>query len=101
MSMQFIIIANDHPDAAERRKESRGEHLKLMERMKAEGKVLFAAAILNDEGEMAGSMLVCDFQEGELKPYLAAEPYVMNRVWGDVKATACKVPPLFAVQEGG
>jgi uncharacterized protein len=97
--MQFIIIAHDHPDAAERRQESRNAHLALIETMKAEGKVLFAAAILNDAQQMAGSMLVCEFADEEsIKGYFAVEPYVLNRVWGDVKATACKVAPTFAAK---
>ena len=98
--MQFIIIAHDHPDALERRMAARPAHLALIETMKAEGKVLYAAAILNEQQQMAGTMLVCEFSDEEaIKTYFAVEPYVLNRVWGDVKATACKVSPMFAPQQ--
>ena len=95
--MPYIIMAHDHKDALPRRMESRQAHMDALAPLKAEGKVLYAAAIINDNGDMAGSMIVVDFpSRAEVDAYVAAEPYVKNNVWGDIKITQCKPAPLFA-----
>lgn len=95
--MQFVIVAHDHTDAAPRRQDSRQAHLDGLAALKKEGRVLYAAALLNEAGEMAGSMLVCDFADNAaLETYLQHEPYVQNRVWGDIDITPCKPAALFA-----
>ena len=95
--MQFVILAHDHPDAATRRLESRQAHLDALAEMKKKGHVLYAAALLNEAGDMAGSMLVCDFADNAaLEAYLQKEPYVLNRVWGDIDITPCRTAALFA-----
>jgi uncharacterized protein YciI len=95
--MQFIIYARDHADAAPRRQAARQAHLDMLAAQKAAGKVLYAAALLNEAGEMAGSMVVCDFEDrAALEAYLQTEPYVANRVWGDIDIKPCKTPALFA-----
>ena len=52
--MPYIIMAHDHKDALPRRMESRQAHMDALAPLKADGKVLYAAAILNDNGDMAG-----------------------------------------------
>ncbi|MBI1216250.1 MAG: hypothetical protein GC185_10595 [Alphaproteobacteria bacterium] len=95
--MQFVIIAKDHADAAPRRKEARQAHLDGIAALKAEGKMLYAAALLNDAGEMNGSMIVCDFADNAaLEAWLQKEPYVTTRVWGDIDIKPCKPAAPFA-----
>lgn len=94
--MQFIITAHDFPDALPRRMAVRQKHLDLVNIMRAEGKLLYAAALLNDNGDMAGSMMVCDFPDrAALDAYLAIEPYIHGKVWDKINIQTCKVPPSF------
>jgi uncharacterized protein YciI len=94
--MQFLVLAYDAEDALERRKLAREEHLKLGDKMKAEGSLLYAAALLNDEGDMAGSAMVVEFASQEdISGWLDIEPYVQGHVWENVEIVACKVGPSF------
>ncbi len=45
-----------------------------------------AAAILDDDERMIGSMIVCDFpSRGELDRWLEVEPYIKGNVWEKVR----------------
>jgi hypothetical protein len=97
--MQFIIRAMDYKDkdALARRMEMRQAHLDYVAQLKAEGKVLFGAALLDEDGNMCGSIIVCDFSSrAELDAYLESDPYVTGLVWEGIDVTPCKVAPSFA-----
>jgi uncharacterized protein YciI len=98
--MQFIVIGRDGKDdkALERRMASREVHLETARAMHASGNWLYAAAILNDEGNMAGSMIVCDFEdEAALKSqWLDNEAYVTGNVWETVEIRRAAVAPFWA-----
>ena len=82
--MQFAIIAHDGKDRLERRMSVRARHLENM--AKVNGKVVCAGGILDEEGRMAGSVLIMDFDTREmLDGYLASEPYILEGVWEDVR----------------
>lgn len=93
--MQFVVIAHDFKDdkALERRMSVREQHLKNAGEMFENGKLLFASALLNDEGNMNGSVMVVDFpSEEELKKeWLESEAYVVGKVWEDVTIRRAKV----------
>lgn len=94
--MQFIVTGLDGDDAAalERRMAARTAHLEQFERMKADGKFLFAAAVLDDQEKMIGSVVFCDFKDrSELDTWLKSEPYVLGQVWQNIEVKACKVVP--------
>ena len=96
--MQFIVTGYDGTDEAalERRLAARDEHIKLMDYMKKEKKFLYAAAILDDNEKMIGSILIVDFPtREELDEWLKVEPYVKGDVWKEIEVKSCKVPPLF------
>jgi len=97
--MQFAVIAYDFTDrdAYGRRLAARGEHLALGDRMKGEGKLLFAAALQDDEMQkMIGSVLICDFPaRADLDAWLRVEPYVVQKVWEKIEVRQCKVGPAF------
>lgn len=96
--MQFIVTAWDHKDseALKRRMDSREDHLALVIKMKEQGHDLFAAAMVDENGAMIGSTMIVDFESREeLDRWLEIEPYVVNKVWGDIKVQRCKVPDLF------
>jgi uncharacterized protein YciI len=95
--MQFIVIGHDLPDALPRRLEVRQKHIDLCNEMKQKGTMLYGVALLDDEGKMKGSMVVCDFpDEDALDAYLKEEPYIAAKVWGKVDVMPCKVGPSFA-----
>jgi len=98
--MQFIVIGRDGTDekALERRMASREAHLATAKAMHESGNWLYAAAILNDEGKMAGSMIVCDFEdEAALKAqWLDNEAYVKGNVWETVEIKRAAVAPFWA-----
>ncbi|MGB5793239.1 YciI family protein [Poseidonibacter sp.] len=79
--MQYLVIAYDHADALERRLESRDEHVKGAKELMASGKILSAAALIEEE-KMVGSTLIVDFEDdNEIDTWLDNEPYVKNNVW--------------------
>ena len=95
--MQYILTAQDFPDALPRRLECRQRHLDMHGDLFKEGKMLYAAALMNEKGEMAGSLIVCEFPDrAALDAYLAVEPYVLGKVWDKIDIRACKVAPLYA-----
>jgi uncharacterized protein YciI len=100
--MQFVVTAWDGTDdlALERRLAARPAHLELGRRQQAEGRRLFAAALLDDEERMVGSVIVADFPDrGALDAWLAEEPYVTGRVWERVEVRACRVSPTFLAED--
>ena len=81
--MQFAIVAHDGKNMLEKRLNVRPRHLENMSRVK--GRVLCAGGILDDEGRMAGSVIVLDVPSREqLDEYLASEPYIAEGVWEKV-----------------
>ena len=96
--MQYIVIAHDSPaeGTLERRLASRPAHIELGDRMRAEGKLLFAVALLDEQERMVGSVMICDFRTRlELDQWLEIEPYVVGGVWDKVDVQMCKVGPSF------
>ena len=96
--MQFIIIAYDGTDdkALERRMAVREDHLTNAEKFFANGKWLYACAILNDAGDMIGSTIICDFSSREEleEQWLNSEPYVLGDVWKNITIHPARVPPM-------
>lgn len=95
--MQFILIAHDHKDGGlQRRLAIRDKHVKLGDKMKAEGKYIMGVALLDEDNQMKGSVMILDFpSREELDSYLKTEPYVVNNVWDTIEITPCKVGPTF------
>jgi uncharacterized protein YciI len=95
--MQFILLGYDGNDekALDRRMTVREDHLKLATKMYNEGKLLFAAGILNDDGKMIGSNMIFEFPtHGDLDDYLKIEPYVFGKVWQRIEVNQCQVAPF-------
>ena len=98
--MQFIVIAYDGTDegALERRLAVRDAHLKSAKELFDNGKWLYAVGILNENGKMIGSMIVCDFpSRDELEEqWLKNEPYMIGKVWEKVEVNRAHVAPFGA-----
>ena len=96
--MQFLVIAYDFTDdqALSRRMAVRDEHLKNARELYDSGKWLFASGILNDDGQMIGSMIVCDFPSRDemQKHWLDEEVYVSGNVWKSVEIRRTQVAPF-------
>lgn len=84
--MQFALICRDGPDAGDARLAARAEHLEGIRAMKARHEIIDGGAILNDSGDMIGSIVLCQFPDREaLDAYLRDEAYVRQGVWQDVE----------------
>ncbi len=60
--------------------------------MEQSGERWYGCVILNDNGDMIGSMAVMDFpSEKELQEWLKREPYVTGNVWKTVEVYKCNV----------
>ena len=88
--MQFMVKAYDGKGMLEKRMEVRPRHLEGINKL---GKhVICAGGLLDEEGKMKGSVLVVDFADrAELDAYLAAEPYVVEKVWEKVEVEVMNV----------
>lgn len=95
--MQFVVIAHDGKDegALKRRLLVRESHLEFASIMFDKGKWLFASALLDDEGKMNGSVIVCEFpSEKELRiEWLDKEAYVLGNVWEEITIRKAKIAP--------
>lgn len=86
--MQFLLIAYDRtdPGAFERRMKARPEHLDNVAVLKKKKEFLFGGAILNEAGQMAGSMIVYEFPDREaLDKCLETEPYITSGTWEKIE----------------
>ena len=80
--MRYVVHALDFPDALPRRLAVRERHLEGVRRMKEAGAFHLGGALLDDAGEMIGSMMLVEFDVPEaLQAWLDAEVYVTERVW--------------------
>ncbi len=92
--MQFIVIGLDGTDekAPERRQAVRQAHIDLGERLRLAGNMWYGAALLGDNGNMNGSMILVDFpSRKELQQWLDKEPYVTGEVWKKIEIYTCNV----------
>ena len=82
--MQFLLLAYDSTDsgALDRRMKARPEHLEKIAVLKKNGEFLLGGAILNDDGQMIGSMIIYEFPDrAALDISLKNEPYIVQGVW--------------------
>lgn len=90
--MQFLIIGHDGKDkeATERRQAARQAHIDLGERLRQSGNMWYGAALLDEQGNMSGSMIMVDFpSKKELDEWLKKEPYVTSKVWKKIEIYPC------------
>jgi uncharacterized protein YciI len=82
--MQFILIAYDGTDgeAPLRRSKVRPDHLKNVDKLRQKGEFLFGGAILDDNKNMIGSVIVYEYPDRQaLNKMLEKEPYIIGKVW--------------------
>lgn len=96
--MHFIVIGRDFRDekALERRMSVREKHLENADKMVKEGKLIYAGALLNEKGQMAGSVMAVDFESKDAlqKEWLDNEVYILGKVWETVEINDAAVAPF-------
>lgn len=96
--MLFVIHAYDAQDAQApaRRMAAREAHLAMVKEYVAKGHHKFGAAMLNDAGQMCGSLMLVEFEDrAACDAWLNTDPYVTQNVWHTINVNACNVAPSF------
>lgn len=76
---------------------AREAHIALSTQAKEKGEQLYGVAMLNEKGQMCGSVMIIDLpSRKEVNEWLAVEPYITGKVWEHVEVIPCKVGPSFA-----
>ena len=91
---QYLIIANDGKDdgALARRKEVRPLHLAVAKKLKENNNVVIGGAILDDDGNMRGSMMIVQFEtQDDFQRWYDNEPYITQGVWKTIEVKPFRV----------
>ena len=86
--MQFAIIARDDTAAGtlDRRLAAREKHMERIHAMKAEGTILDGGALIDDDGNMIGSVVLCEYPDrAALDAYINSEIYFTEGVWKEIQ----------------
>jgi uncharacterized protein YciI len=91
---QYLVTGYDYtdPEALQRRMSVRPHHLDGTKALRESGNYLLGGAILNDEGNMIGSVMIVQFEtEEELEAWKQTEPYITQKIWESVDVKPFKV----------
>ncbi len=93
--MQYVIKAYDGENMLEKRMQVRAAHLENLKTI--DGKILCGGGLLDENGNMKGSVLVLEVDDkSKLDAYLESEPYIKSGVWQKIE-----VDPMNVVIVGG
>jgi uncharacterized protein YciI len=84
---QYVVSAYDYTDtgALTRRMNVRPFHLDGAKKLKQNGNYVLGGAMLNEDGEMIGSVMVLQFETtADLEAWKQNEPYIVQRIWESV-----------------
>jgi uncharacterized protein len=91
---QYLIIAQDGKDeeALDRRKEVRPLHLAGAKKLKADGNFVIGGAMLDDENNMRGSIMIVQFEtQDDFQKWYDHEPYITQGVWKSIEVKPFRV----------
>lgn len=91
---QYVIIARDgnDKDALDRRMNTRPVHLAGARQLKANNQFILGGAMLNDAGQMEGSVMIVQFEtEEQFRHWYNNEPYITTGVWKSIEVKPFKV----------
>jgi uncharacterized protein YciI len=91
---QYLVTGYDYidADALQRRMNVRPHHLDGAKALKESGNYILGGAILNDHGNMIGSVMVLQFETEEgLEAWEKSEPYIIQKIWESVDVKPFKV----------
>lgn len=84
--MDFALICRDGPGVLEKRLAARAQHMAGLKLEKSAGTIVDGGAILDANGNMAGSVVLCRFPDrAELDACLSREIYVRDGVWEEIE----------------
>lgn len=82
----YALICRDAPGVLQQRLACRAQHMAGLKREKAAGSIVEGGAILGPDGQMAGSVVLCRFDDRTaLDAYLAREVYARDGVWQEIE----------------
>lgn len=82
----YVLVCRDAPGMLKQRMTSRPEHMAGLKVEKAAGRIIDGGAMLDAEGNMAGSIVLCRFDSrADLDAYLEREVYARQGIWGEVE----------------
>ncbi len=96
--MTFLILARDAEDAEapQRREEAYEAHIKYMEENILAGKMIYGGALMDEQGQAIGSMIVVNFDTDEqVEAWLDDEPFAILDVWANIEIIPCKTGKAF------
>lgn len=83
---QYALICRDAPGVLEERLAARAEHMAGLRVEKSAGRIKDGGAMLDAEGNMIGSVILCEFQDrAALDDFLSREVYARKNIWGDIE----------------
>ena len=86
----FVLTCLDHPNNLERRMGAREAHLAYVKENL--GLLKLAGPLLDDAGQMAGSMFILDVADkAAVEAFNAADPYTQAGVFASVTIQAMKI----------
>ncbi len=91
---QYVIIARDgnDADALQRRMEARPNHLAGATALKANNQYIMGGAMLNEAGQMEGSVMIVQFEtEEDFNHWYSHEPYIVSGVWKTIEVKPFRV----------
>ena len=91
---QYVIIARDGNDekAPDRRMEVRPVHLAGAAKLKASNNFVIGGAMLNDAGQMEGSVMILQFEtEEQFNDWYKNEPYITGGVWKTIEVKPFRI----------
>ena len=91
---QYVVIAHDGKDekALDRRAETRPAHLAGAKALKAKNQFVTGGAILDEAGNMRGSVMILQFETEEaFKEWFSNEPYITQGVWKSIEVKPFRV----------
>lgn len=94
---QYLVTGYDYTDdgALQRRMDVRPHHLDGVRALKESGNYIEGGAILNDTGNMIGSVMIMQFETEEaLEAWKQNEPYITQKIWESVDVKPFKVAVL-------
>lgn len=93
----YAIICEDTPNSMEKRRAVRPAHLKRLDELQKQGRLITAGPLLNSDSEnllsgIHGSLMVAKFDSLEdAKAWAAADPFVTAEVYGRINVFPYKV----------
>lgn len=86
--MRFVLLAKDKPNALQTRLDNRAAHLDYVA---ATGVVEMGGPLLDEDGQMCGSLIVLEVADlAAAQDWAANDPYAKAGLFGDVTLRAWK-----------